>query len=286
MTPSLEAKLINFLEKSIGVKRNMKKVYDSIMKTITKKQDLSRCLNDCRAEFFTFTGIHPPLETWLAKTPEEYNILTLHPIEFGRQLTLLEFDLFKRVKPSELVGCAWTKKNKEKTSPNLLKMIHFSTNFTFWLMLQILETTNFDERVAVYSRVVEIMQVLMELNNFNGVFEIVSALNSASIHRLEHTKEVIAVKLKKALEDADELNSKHYQKYQEVLRSINPPCVPFLGMYLTNIVHIEEGNQDDIKVPVHLLISQNKDTCKRIMLWTRGVGIRRGLLVTALLSSR
>jgi hypothetical protein len=248
--PSLEDKLIDFLKTSIGVKRNMKKVYDSVMKTIKKNQDFCRSTSDSRAQFFTFTGIHPPFEVWLAKTPDDYNILTLHPIEFARQLTLLESEYFKRVKPSELVGCAWTKRNKDRTSPNLLKMIHFSTNFTFWLMLQILETTNFEERVAVYSRVVEIMQVLMELNNFNGVFEIVSALNSASIHRLEHTKEAIPVKLKKALEEADELSSKHYQKYQEVLRSINPPCVPFLGMYLTNIVHIEEGNQDDIKVPV------------------------------------
>jgi len=244
--PELEAQMIKFLEESIVVKRNLKAFVNTIHKSITKKRDFRD--KEVRPEVFTFQAPPPPFEHWLAKSPEEFNILTIHPIEFARQLTLHEFDLFKRVQPSELVLCAWTKKDKEKASPNLLKMIHFTNNFIYYLEQQILETMNIEERTAVYSRIIEIMLVLKELNNLNGVLEIVSAMNSSPVFRLLSTKQRIPDKLKAALEEASDLNSDHYLKYQELLRSINPPCVPFLGMYLTQIVHIEEGNPDDITV--------------------------------------
>lgn len=85
----------------------------------------------------------------------------------------------------------------------------------YYFEKSIVEAENFEERCAIVTRIVEILIRLIEYNNFNGAFEIVGALESASVHRLEHTKAYIErnSKLKKAWEETKELISDHWKKY-------------------------------------------------------------------------
>ena len=249
--------LIIFLDKKAGKQKALKKWVDSILKNIYRNKENSY-KNNQAADMSAIFNSSPPHFEWHVITaenvssapPEMFNLLTIHPIEFARQFTLLEYELFKKVKPSELVDCAWTKKDKERTSPNLLRFTNCGNNYTYWLEQQILETENFEERVAVYSRILEILQVFQELNNFDGIICTVAALTSASVHRLEHTKKGIPKVLEKSFEEAEKLNRGHHKNYFDLLRLINPPCVPFLGKYLTYIVQIHEGNSDETRISV------------------------------------
>ena len=233
-------KLTSFLDEISG--KSMRKWVETISKILQRRLD-----NDEGAKeiVFDFDRSPPPIETHIKSPQEDWpELLTYHPIEIARQLTLIEFQYYKAVKPSELVDLAWISRDKDRRSPNLLRLGEHTTNFSRYLEKTILETDNAEERVAVIKRVLEIMLVLQELNNFNGVLAITSALNSSAVHRLVATKEKLESHMLKALEDATSLVADHNKQYLEKLRSINPPCVPFFGQYQTNILFLEEGNKD------------------------------------------
>uniref|UniRef100_A0A8C8BY30 Son of sevenless homolog 2 (Drosophila) n=1 Tax=Oncorhynchus tshawytscha TaxID=74940 RepID=A0A8C8BY30_ONCTS len=198
--PELRGKLEEYIRKS------MRKWVESINKIIKRKMQTQ---SNGVSHNITFESPPPPIEWHISRLgqTDTFDLMTLHPIEIARQLTLLE---------SELYRC-------------------------------IVEAENLDERVAVLTRVIEILQVFQELNNFNGVLEVVSAINSVPVYRLDHTFEAVPERKKRILEEAVELSQDHFKKYLAKLKSINPPCVPFFGIYLTNILKTEEGNPDFLK---------------------------------------
>lgn len=72
---------------------------------------------------------------------------------------------------------------------------------------------------------------------------IISALGTAPILRLSRTWQQLNPKTNAMLESMRTLisSTKNFALYREALREATPPCIPFLGVYLTDLIFIEDG---------------------------------------------
>lgn len=237
-SPPLLAKLCTFLESVQG--RPVRKWVLSVLKLVRRKMSAEP---DTAALVFD-RAPPPPLRHPAPPAVHAHHPLSLHPVELARQLTLLEARLYRAVKPAELVGGAWTSPERHEAAPHLLRLMQHSTRVARWLEKWLVESACLEERAALLARLVELAAALRDLNNLSGVLCVAAACGSAAVHRLRHTHALLPPRLSRALDQFRALNSDHFRRYQERLRAVDPPCVPFLGVYLTNILHIEEGNRD------------------------------------------
>jgi len=75
------------------------------------------------------------------------------------------------------------------------------------------------------------MQELRNLNNFSSMASIMAGLNSAPVLRLKRTRELVSQKTQAMKVELDKTldSNKNFQNYKNMLKTINPPCVPFFG---------------------------------------------------------
>jgi len=168
------------------------------------------------------------------------------PLEIARQLTISDYNMCKAIEPREFLGLAWTKKDKDKRSPNLLKMINQFNMVGKWVSFMLVSEPTIKKRSKLLSHLIVIMQHLRELNNFNAIFQIIGGLGNASVHRLAKTFALLKPEKKRILEELQVLTNPHksWSNYRKTIHEVNPPCVPFFGVYQTDLTFIEDGNPD------------------------------------------
>ena len=78
--------------------------------------------------------------------------------------------------------------------------------------------------------------------------EIVSGLQNASVHRLKQTWAILPPKSREIFTRlvADLDAESNFSKYRDLLHKSKPPIVPYLGMFLTDLVFIYDGNPNYI----------------------------------------
>jgi len=192
-------------------------------------------------------GREAPIPIFPKSLRNRIRFIDLDPMEIARQLTLMCSRLYNQIQPVECLNKAWSIK-ENSPAVNIKMMIEMSNQVSGWLALTILQEIDIRKRASILKHFIYVAEKCYNLNNFNTLVSLLAGFDSAPIHRLRRTWDLISSKAMNTLENLKKImdRDRNYSTYREQLHSINPPCVPFLGVYLTDLTFIEDGNNDYI----------------------------------------
>lgn len=169
-------------------------------------------------------------------------------IELARQLTIREFNLYCQISKLSCIHKVWGKKSG-LTEPydaitSFIKASNQLTNFVAYMVLRKPEAR---KRVQVIRFFVQVAEKCRQYNNFSSMTAIISALYSSPIHRLKKTWAFVSKDTLTQLQGMNKLmnSSRNFNEYRDMLKFIgSEPCVPFFGVYLSDLTFVYHGNPD------------------------------------------
>ena len=196
---------------------------------------------------YVFSAAAPPplvpVAVALGAAAPMAGVLDVHAQELARQLTLLEQELFRRIRPWELQNLAFAKKDKAR-APHVAAVTARFNAVSRWVTATLVAPRALARRVRLFEYFIDVADHCERLQNYNAVNEITCALNASPAYRLRRTWAALSRRHRAKFAELAALtdSARNHQSLRHRIHNVHPPCVPFLGIYLTDLTFIEEGN--------------------------------------------
>jgi hypothetical protein len=165
------------------------------------------------------------------------------PREVAEQMTLIEANMFRAIRPEEFYRKGWT---DPVNAPVLHMLVSRSNSISSWVASNILCQSTTASRSRALARFVLIAHALEEIGNYNSMVSIVGGFQLWAITRLQC---IIPLNpgYRKILGHIEGLlnpdgNYRCYRAIQTIRHG--RPFLPYLGLYLKDLTFIEDGNLD------------------------------------------
>uniref|UniRef100_A0A3P8R1T9 Ras protein-specific guanine nucleotide-releasing factor 2a n=1 Tax=Astatotilapia calliptera TaxID=8154 RepID=A0A3P8R1T9_ASTCA len=179
----------------------------------------------------------------MAESPKSECFESLSALELAEQITLLDHIVFRSIPYEEFLGQGFMKLDKTERTPYIMKTTQHFNDMSNLVASQIMTHTDVASRASSIEKWLAVADICRCLNNYNGVLEIIAALEGSAIYRLKKTWAKVCKQTKGLRDRLQKIVSSEgrFKNLRETLKNCNPPCVPYLGMYLTDLACIEEG---------------------------------------------
>ncbi|KAF8133461.1 ras guanine nucleotide exchange factor domain-containing protein, partial [Boletus edulis] len=241
----------DFLEKEdMYILDRMKEflLQDTVSKIAISKQ-LVILIDRARAGEFkkTFTPnlVSPPTSI-VPKANKRVKLLDVDPLELARQLTILESQLYQKIRPMECLSRS--REQKTDYNDNIARVIQTSNRIANWVADTVLVHEDSRKRATILKQFISVADRCRSLHNYSSMVAIVSGLNSPPIRRLKRSWEQVSSRHMSQLNACEMTidSGKNFTNYRSTLAKVAPPCVPFIGVFLTTLTFIQDGSKDTL----------------------------------------
>jgi len=168
--------------------------------------------------------------------------------DVAAQFTLIDAELFRAIKPSELVNQNWSKKSTRHESPTVLSIIARYNTVALWVATTVLSQLVVAQRAKTVTKFILIADHLRRMQNFNSMMGIIAGLTQASVARLTHTWGAVKAPHLALFEQLQDVMSPtgSFKNYRDALSKLSGFTLPYLGTYLSDLTFMGDGNPDTV----------------------------------------
>ncbi|XP_033029750.1 ral guanine nucleotide dissociation stimulator-like 3 [Lacerta agilis] len=202
-------------------------------------------------------------------------LLSFSVDEVAEQLTWMDAELFRAVRPFHCLGCVWSQRDKKENqhvAPSVRATVAQFNAVTSCVIASVLGdlTLRFPQRANLIEKWINIAQRCRALRNFSSLHAILSALQSNSIYRLKRTWAAVHRDTRGSFRKLSQIFSEdnNYLKCREILlqeggiqgssdgwNSTQPPAgaspkaptIPYLGTFLTDLIMLDTALPDFVE---------------------------------------
>ncbi|KAG8527911.1 uncharacterized protein KY384_006827 [Bacidia gigantensis] len=178
------------------------------------------------------------------------SILEIDPLEMARQLTIKESQIFCSILPEELLASEWNKQSGS-LAVNVRALSRLSNDLNNLVTDNILQIEDPKRRATIIKQWTKIGEKLLELSNYHSLASIICSLTQSTIMRLKRTWEYVSTKTKGRLDRLKGIinHERNYASMRQIFQNQTPPCVPWVGLYLTDLTFVDAGNTTTRQLP-------------------------------------
>jgi hypothetical protein len=208
------------------------------------------------------------------KKPKNEENSVIHSFSFEKLVELLtvieQEDGLMTIHAREFVGLSWTRKKLKSVHPelgggaHLCRVIHLTNQRVAWVAREIIDYgTHIGSTAECIEYFIRLGREFLKQNNFNSLFQIVTALNLPSVKLLKAAWSNVPKKKIDLFKKLCSITSpdKNYLAYRNVLESVkSQPHILCIQVLLRDIVLLEgtgpwiNGGQIDIKKVIFVIV--------------------------------